>query len=363
MSHPIYSSQQLLNRGLAKVKKIAADLGVIPTGDKRLIQSWVDAIVEHQAAQVSKIEIVEATIEFDNGCGGLVEPYTALIDGQETLLNGWSHEGLTEPYMVMVNGEVVHRAATYQQAERYCKWHSLTLVDSQTLAQNELEVEMEQQAATRAEKAASVEVLEQVEDEGFVKFVVQSGENLYTVTPAHPVNKERCERGDVHFRSVECKHQNAVKNALIAKIQFISPADFGDWEAIVDNEVIGTIDQDFEAGLWRVNMLRETHSFSSYLEAEQFIKDQYVGDVFMNGRGSGRIEQPIEDIGYLIEDINFRDERGQQYSVRFHGVLTGYIWLNDDLGWTLNGEDHQDDWRPVAKELVKLTRHEYLVAA
>lgn len=124
MAHPIYSRQQLLNRKIIKVKKVAADLGVIPTGGKSLIQSWVDAIVEHQAAQVSKIEVVEATIDFD----------------------GESYEGLTEPYMVVVNGEVVHRATTYQQSERYCKWHSLSLIDSQALAQQELEVEMEIQA-------------------------------------------------------------------------------------------------------------------------------------------------------------------------------------------------------------------------
>ena len=66
MTHLIYSRQQLLNRGLLKVKKIASDLGVLPTNDKRLIQSWVDAIIEHQAAQIQKVEIVEATIEFES---------------------------------------------------------------------------------------------------------------------------------------------------------------------------------------------------------------------------------------------------------------------------------------------------------
>jgi hypothetical protein len=80
MTHPIYSRQQLLNRGMVKVKKVAADLGVIPTGDKRLIQSWVDAIVDHQAVQVQSFEIVEATIEFESE----------------------SFEGSTQPYMVLL---------------------------------------------------------------------------------------------------------------------------------------------------------------------------------------------------------------------------------------------------------------------
>jgi hypothetical protein len=56
MTHLIYSRQQLLNRGMVKVKKVAADLGVIPTGDKRLIQSWVDAIVDHQAVQFKRLK-------------------------------------------------------------------------------------------------------------------------------------------------------------------------------------------------------------------------------------------------------------------------------------------------------------------
>lgn len=340
MTHPIYSAKYLIKKGISYCKQIAKELGVTPSGDKREIITWVDAIIEHQSSKVQKVEEVEATIDFDGDC----------------------YEGLTEPYVVLVGGEVVHRAATYQQAERYCKWHSLTLLDSQTLAQNELEAELEVQDTARAEKAKSVEVLEQVEDEGFMKFIVQSNENFYTVTPAHPVAKERCECGDVHFRGVECKHQLAVKNALAAKIQFISPTDFGNWEAIVDNEVIGTIDQDFKAGLWRVDMLRGIYNFASYPEAKQFIKDQYVRGIVM-GRGSGRIEPVIEEISYLIEDINLRDDKGQQYSVRVHGILAGYIWLNDDHGWTMNGEDFHDDWRPVARELVKLTRREYLVAA
>ncbi|MFM6021722.1 MAG: hypothetical protein ACKPER_02120, partial [Dolichospermum sp.] len=60
------------------------------------------------------------------------------------------------------------------------------------------------------------------------------------------------------------------------------------------------------------------------------------------------------------EDSNFVHDFGQSYALRVHKVLAGYIWLNDN-GWTLNGKDFNDDWRPVAKELAKLTKH--LVAA
>jgi hypothetical protein len=342
MAHPIYSSQQLLNRGMIKVKKVASDLGVLPTGDKRLIQNWIDAIIEHQSAQVQKIEIVEAVIVFDDGLA------TCEL----------------AKYHVIVGGEIVHSVIAYAAAEGWVTRKGYTLVDSQTLAQNELEAELEVQANARAEKAKSVEVLEQVEDEGFVKFIVQNNDNIYTVTPAHPLPKERCECGDNHFRGAECKHQIAVKEEVASRISFISPSDFGFYEAILDgnvNNVIGTIDHE-SPGTWRLEMNGIKQPFTSYQKAEDFIKDEFVKGVFMNERGSGRITPVIEDMAINIEDINFRDERGQQYSVKIHGVLAGYIWLNDGL-WTLDGEDYQDDWRPVAKGLVKLTRHEYLVAA
>lgn len=278
MSHPIYSSQQLLNRGLVKVKKIAADLGVLPTGDKRLIQSWVDAIVKHQSTQVQKI--VEATINFNS--------------------ESWD----SEAYEVIVNSEVVHQCSSYQLAERYCKWHSLTVIDSQTLAQFELEVELEVQAATRADKAKSVEVLEQV----------------------------------------------------ASRISFISPSDFGFYEAILDgnvNNVIATIDHE-SLGTWRVEMNGIKKPFISYQKAEEFVKG-----VFMDERGSGRITQPIGDMGMTIEDSNFIHDFGQSYTLRVHGALAGDIFLDDDHGWTMNGEDFSQDWQPVAKELIRLTRREY----
>ncbi|MFM5994570.1 MAG: hypothetical protein ACKO9U_08395, partial [Dolichospermum sp.] len=79
------------------------------------------------------------------------------------------------------------------------------------------------------------------------------------------------------------------------------------------------------------------------------------------GRGSGRISEPVEDMGMTIEDSNFVHDFGQSYALRVKKILAGYIWLNDN-GWTLNGVDFEDDWRPVASQLVKLTRRELLAA-
>ncbi|MFM6883980.1 MAG: hypothetical protein ACKPKK_25545, partial [Dolichospermum sp.] len=331
MSHPKYTAKYLLKKGISYCKQIAKKLGISPNGDRRLIQSWVDEIVEHQSVMawadtVVESEITTATIGFDSD----------------------SYEGLTQPYTVVVNGEVVHRTTTYQMAVRHCKWQGYTLVDSQSVAQDELEAELEVQAES------AIQVLEQVEDEGCIKFIVQSGENFYTVTPAHPNPKQRCECGDTHFRGSECKHQKAVKNKIAAKISFISPPDFGYYEAIVDEDIhniIGTIeyhsDRDCDQPHWSVRMAtKQSEIFTSYEEAEQFIKNDYIEDYISNGRGSGRISEPVEDMGMTIEDSNFVHDFGQSYALRVHKVLAGYIWLNDD-GWTLNGVDFEDDWRPV----------------
>ncbi|MFM6345057.1 MAG: hypothetical protein ACKPFK_07900, partial [Dolichospermum sp.] len=167
----------------------------------------------------------------------------------------------------------------------------------------------------------------QVEDEGCIKFIVQSGENFYTVTPAHPNPKQRCECGDTHFRGSECKHQVAVRNFLASQVEVVSPTGFGYYEAVVGNinNVIGTIeyhsDRDCDQPWWNVRIAKETLTFTSYEEAEQFIKGKYVEDYISNGRGSGRISEPVEDMGMTIEDSNFVHDFGQSYALRVHKVL------------------------------------------
>lgn len=256
MSHPIYSRQQLLNRGLVKVKKVAADMGVLPGGDKRLINNWVEAILAHQSKTVAKVEQKSAAIEFD----------------------GDSYEGLTQPYMVVSENKIIHRAETYLQAERFCLNAGFTLIEPQEVAQAELEAELE-----------------------------------------------------------------------------IETIDFGYHEVVKNGDVVATIeivfDRDHDTVSWAVNKGTDRQLFLSYEDAEVF--------ALSDERGSGRLHNPIEEIGYIIEDMNFVDLWGQQYSVRFNGTLAGYIWLDDRWGWTLDGEDFFDDWRPVAKNLVKLTKREY----
>ncbi|MEH2382869.1 MAG: hypothetical protein V7K27_28955 [Nostoc sp.] len=52
MSHPTYTQQALYRYTFPRLKKIAAELGVIPTGDKRASDTWVNAIIAHQSTYI-----------------------------------------------------------------------------------------------------------------------------------------------------------------------------------------------------------------------------------------------------------------------------------------------------------------------
>ncbi|MCC5603354.1 hypothetical protein [Nostoc favosum] len=63
MTHPQYTPQALSNYTLPRLKRIAAELGITPTGDKRAADTWVDAILAHQSAQAQKITDEQATAQ------------------------------------------------------------------------------------------------------------------------------------------------------------------------------------------------------------------------------------------------------------------------------------------------------------
>ncbi|WP_143874292.1 hypothetical protein [Nostoc sp. 'Peltigera malacea cyanobiont' DB3992] len=58
MTHPTYTQQALLRDNLKSLKRIATELGVTPTGDKRATDTWVNAILTHQSIQLQKLDIV-----------------------------------------------------------------------------------------------------------------------------------------------------------------------------------------------------------------------------------------------------------------------------------------------------------------
>jgi hypothetical protein len=68
-----------------------------------------------------------------------VEKEVAVIDFDDSL------DGLTEPYIIVVKGVLIHRTATYAQAERFCQFQGYQISDAQQQAQSELIEYMEAQ--------------------------------------------------------------------------------------------------------------------------------------------------------------------------------------------------------------------------
>ena len=143
------------------------------------------------------------------------------------------------------------------------------------------------------------------------------------------------------------------------ELQFVSPDGFSEYEAYFKGNMVGRVSRSTELDddQWVAEVAHRSSRFDSYAEAIEFVKNNHLGK--LDERGSGR----VSDGGVSIEDARFRDDRGQQYDVRVHRILAGYIWLNDNKGWTADGCNFNDDWRPIANQIIKMTKHEYLLAA
>jgi hypothetical protein len=64
MTHPTYSQTTLEALSTAQVKGIAKSIGAIPDGDKRIKQTWISAVIDHQKVFTpAKFKAIEAHIE------------------------------------------------------------------------------------------------------------------------------------------------------------------------------------------------------------------------------------------------------------------------------------------------------------
>jgi len=105
---PVYSIDTLKCRSLVELKAITLQLGVT-AADKRVKQSWVEAIV---VKQPQKVEPVLFDVDGDK----------VLVDG-EAIASINPDENLTQPWKVEVGGVEIHRAATWAQCFSYVCWH------------------------------------------------------------------------------------------------------------------------------------------------------------------------------------------------------------------------------------------------
>lgn len=139
MTHPTYTQQALSRYNLPRLKRIATELGVAPTGDKRAAQTWVNAIITHQSTQLQKVDnqaLAQAELDhFIADQAQVVAPESLRIVeisfdhheyyADDKLVASISHHDnhLTQRWVVMVNDEEVFRANTLMRCDRFICTH------------------------------------------------------------------------------------------------------------------------------------------------------------------------------------------------------------------------------------------------
>ncbi|BBD70663.1 hypothetical protein NIES4072_70300 [Nostoc commune NIES-4072] len=139
MTHPKYTQQALSRYTLPRLKRIAAELSVTPTLDKRATETWVNAIITHQSTQLQKVDNQAlAQAELDNYIATqaqVVAPELLTIveisfDHHEyyagnQLIASITHDDdhLTQRWVVMVNEKEVFRTNTVMRCHRYISIH------------------------------------------------------------------------------------------------------------------------------------------------------------------------------------------------------------------------------------------------
>lgn len=119
--HPVYTREQLELKAPARLKEIAAELGAEPKGDKRLKQTWIDAIIEAQ----SGIEPA-APVEFNNVSWNYCE---CLVKDQEIAVI--QYDGIVGRYIVHIDGVEVFAGISMLRSQNFIIKHHKdnTLID------------------------------------------------------------------------------------------------------------------------------------------------------------------------------------------------------------------------------------------
>ncbi|MDZ7970630.1 MAG: hypothetical protein RM368_37860 [Nostoc sp. DedSLP03] len=138
MSHPTYTQQALSRYTLPRLKRIATELGVTPTGDKRAADTWVNAIITHQSTQLQKVDnqaLAQAELDkYIADQAQTVAPETLRIveisfsdheyyAGNQLIASISHDDNLTQPWVVMVNDKEVFRANTLMRCDRFICTH------------------------------------------------------------------------------------------------------------------------------------------------------------------------------------------------------------------------------------------------
>ncbi|QLE52734.1 hypothetical protein FD724_32745 (plasmid) [Nostoc sp. C057] len=139
MTYPKYTQQDLSRYNLPRLKRIAAELGITPTGDKRAADTWVNAIIAHQSTKLHKVTDSQALAQAElddyiaNQAQAIApEPLTTkeisfydheIYSGNHLIATISHDDDLTQPWVVMVEGKEKFRANTYARCHRFIQWH------------------------------------------------------------------------------------------------------------------------------------------------------------------------------------------------------------------------------------------------
>jgi hypothetical protein len=131
MTHPTYTQQALSGYNLRRLKRIAAELGVTPTLDKRAAESWINAIITHQSTKLQKVADEQATtqaqaISPESLTTVEISFYDHEIYAGDKLIASITYDDtdfVTQRWVVMVNNKEVHRTAILMLCHRYICTH------------------------------------------------------------------------------------------------------------------------------------------------------------------------------------------------------------------------------------------------
>jgi hypothetical protein len=139
MTHAIYSHQQLQLKSITRLKQIYSEIGCTSeVNDKRCKDAWINAILTHQSTQLQKInEQATAQAELDQYITAQAEAIAPeelttveisfydheIFCGKELIASITYDNDLTQPWVVMVNGEEQFRANTWARCYRFIQWH------------------------------------------------------------------------------------------------------------------------------------------------------------------------------------------------------------------------------------------------
>jgi hypothetical protein len=126
MTHPTYTQQALFHYTLPRLKRIAAELGITPTGDKRAADTWVNAILTHQSSQIHKVDEQAKTVAPEELTPVEISFYDHEYYNGDKLIAAITYDHadfVTQRWVVMVNGTEIHRANTWAKCHNFITWH------------------------------------------------------------------------------------------------------------------------------------------------------------------------------------------------------------------------------------------------